>query len=452
MATTAFAQPCVASRAWSEIEQYVSLLTTMDLPCELGGGPAVASDSSMNQQAIVFRLRKMLARVRSRQERLLSLPSGSTMEATMNCDFDADLQKWRERTQENDVIRTEIHQKQQQVAEKETEALYLTRQVDDAVKSCSAIEKQLLNNGRPQHSSRISSELEMEETEAQVAGLQRRLDVLRRRAQEKEAMLEQAKAQLQEDMADSPQKGTARACRDLQNELHVAEAQKTIYENEVADCRARLGQACAESAELEQRLLMLRQSREQLENATSMHMAEATVLKQQLIRVRAESARHEEKGRLDAAELARPRTACVASPSSTSLTLATPSLSSRSPPEVSRVPSKRLEANPDLAEQLQAASAHNEWLHTQLEHLSTPATTPCARGHDPPQFSENVASPPEDTPEAPFGQFCGGSITPPLQDMEPELDDTIYALEAQLKALSAQNDALETKARRTNAS
>lgn len=231
----------------------------------------------------------------------------------------------------------------------------------------------------------------------------------------------------------------------MRRELQKSEEQQVEINIEVQNTHARLGDATQERAELEPRIFFLRQTTRQMEKASSENATEAAVLREQLERTRRECRRHEEeRDRLDATERAR---------IDTDLALA----ALRTPPEVTRRPTPprssqlppsssggRHEANADLADQLQAASAHNEYLRQRLQSLQTTSTQVVAVPTATPETTPEVAAPVQSKLASRLdSSILAGTELDSTIEASPEMDSTILALEAQMKALSAQNEAIE---------
>jgi len=377
------------------------------------------------QDAIVAQIRRTLARLRSRQEHFTAILGGGcgNAEATpFNGQADADWQLWLRTTQENTTMQYEMRQKQRLLVDREAEVQRMSEQVDDVRRQCKAMELQAesVATGGANRTARRHT------TPADIERLQRRLEDLQKRYREQQVQLKAAKQRLGEDMAQSPQRTSATTQIELQAELEAVEEQKRALAEEAEACHVRHAEASAERRELEQRLQLLKLSREQLHKASADHGVEALSLREQLAQAKAECARHQQKAREDAAELARLRSQAAAATLSSSYAIS----STLSPQQVSRIP----EAQLDLAKQLEVASMQNEWLHGELQKLSTPRKAP----------GPSSPTPPETTPEAPSWD----AVTAGLKHAEPELDQTILALEAQMKAMVAQNEALEQRAQR----
>jgi len=374
------------------------------------------------------RIHKTLARLRSRQELLIALLLDQTPRAEVkfkSSEGDTDLQKFWDTKQENILMRTEVSHNQVLVAHKKAEAARLKQQVDEARKRQDVWLEQTM----------IRDMVELDTPTPTLAALRarERLADLSRCIREKESQVISLQQQLQQDsrkdnLRSSQSFDAIVRCEELSRKRREIEEHTTMCVNEVADCRSRIDATVAERTELEHRLDFLRASQEQIQKASVEHAAEAIRLRECLERTRAECQRHEQQAQLDAEELLRLRRQA----SSASRP------ASRSPPEVVRRPTptrrdvlEQSGAHPDLADDLQRANAHNEWLREQLQQLSggrIPAASPRSTAALPRDVSP--VKPPEATPEkAP--EKAGG-----------ELDSTIMALEAQMRALAAHNETL----------
>lgn len=334
--------------------------------------------------------------------------------------------------------RTQIYQDQRLLAETESESLRLTQQVDEAQRCCDSLEQQSLRQEPAAPAFGIP--VALAEARTEVARWRERLTDIERRKLGKEALLNRAKQELAEDELRATQTTAVKAnakSAELRRELQGVEEFQVVYATEVADCHARLGAAATERRELEQRLQLLRMSQDQITQSSSALSAEASALRAKLAQTKAECQRQEEQAQREAEELAQLK--LVAAPQA--------SQASRSPPEVSRRPSQpqALEAHPDLVEQLKGASAHNDWLRDQLQQLSggrpVPGFATPAAGSSP---ALPMVAPPETAPEVarPHLELMD-TVDTTKTPGEPEMDSTILALEAQMRALQAGNKDLE---------